>query len=112
MCRCRGSMALRCCKKAAGAESAEHCPQIVFATAFDQYAVRAFDVNAVDYLLKPFDRARVLQALTSTAASAGSQQAKDRRLPAPRSTTDARLDALLRLVETARSRCAKPQTGK
>jgi two-component system response regulator LytT len=38
-------------------------PQIVFATAYDQYAVRAFDVNAVDYLLKPFDRNRILQAL-------------------------------------------------
>jgi two-component SAPR family response regulator len=31
-------------------------PKIVFSTAFDQYAVRAFEVNAVDYLLKPFDR--------------------------------------------------------
>ena len=38
-------------------------PQIIFATAFDQYAVRAFDVNAIDYLLKPFDKDRVLQAL-------------------------------------------------
>lgn len=38
-------------------------PQIIFATAFDQYAVRAFDVNAIDYLLKPFDRQRVLQAV-------------------------------------------------
>ncbi len=38
-------------------------PQIIFATAFDQYAVRAFDVNAIDYLLKPFDKARVLQAI-------------------------------------------------
>jgi len=28
-------------------------PHFVFATAYDQYAVRAFDVNAVDYLLKP-----------------------------------------------------------
>src|SRR6201984_76082 len=34
-------------------------PKIVFATAFDQYAVKAFEVNAVDYLLKPFDRKRV-----------------------------------------------------
>jgi two-component system LytT family response regulator/two-component system response regulator LytT len=41
----------------------EHLPQIIFATAFDQYAVKAFDVNAIDYLLKPFDRDRVLQAL-------------------------------------------------
>ena len=38
-------------------------PQIIFATAFDQYAVRAFDVNAIDYLLKPFDHSRVMQAL-------------------------------------------------
>jgi two-component system LytT family response regulator/two-component system response regulator LytT len=38
-------------------------PQIVFATAFDQYAVKAFEVNAVDYLLKPFDKARVAQAV-------------------------------------------------
>jgi two-component system LytT family response regulator/two-component system response regulator LytT len=38
-------------------------PQFVFATAYDQYAVRAFDVNAVDYLLKPFDRGRVLEAV-------------------------------------------------
>ncbi len=38
-------------------------PQIVFATAYDQYAVRAFEVNAVDYLLKPFDKKRVIQAV-------------------------------------------------
>ena len=38
-------------------------PQVVFATAFDQYAVRAFEVNAVDYLLKPFDRKRVLKTI-------------------------------------------------
>ena len=44
-------------------DGAEALPQIIFATAFDQYAVRAFDVNAIDYLLKPFDRQRVLQAL-------------------------------------------------
>src|ERR1700740_1682806 len=38
-------------------------PPIVFATAYDQYAVKAFEVNAVDYLLKPFDRKRVSQAI-------------------------------------------------
>src|SRR6201989_1609838 len=46
----------------------ERLPQIIFATAFDQYAVRAFDVNAIDYLLKPFDRNRVVQALERTRA--------------------------------------------
>ncbi len=38
-------------------------PLVIFVTAYDQYAVRAFDVQAVDYLLKPFDRARFTQAL-------------------------------------------------
>ncbi len=46
----------------------QRIPQIVFATAYDQYAVRAFDVNAVDYLLKPFDPARINQALERTRA--------------------------------------------
>jgi two-component system LytT family response regulator/two-component system response regulator LytT len=46
----------------------QRLPQIVFATAYDQYAVRAFDVNAVDYLLKPFDRNRIVQALERTRA--------------------------------------------
>ena len=52
-------------------------PQFVFATAFDQYAVRAFNVNAVDYLLKPFDLARVSEAVDRARAriAAGSPSA-------------------------------------
>src|ERR1017187_9195434 len=38
-------------------------PQMAFAHAFDQYAVKAFEVNAIDYLLKPFDKKRVAQAV-------------------------------------------------
>ncbi|MES2018093.1 MAG: response regulator [Pseudomonadota bacterium] len=38
-------------------------PLIVFATAFDQYAISAFDANAIDYLLKPYDQARLQRAL-------------------------------------------------
>ncbi len=38
-------------------------PHVVFATAFDQYAVQAFDVNAVDYVLKPFDKGRIAKAI-------------------------------------------------
>jgi two-component system LytT family response regulator/two-component system response regulator LytT len=38
-------------------------PQIVFATAYDNYAVQAFEVNAVDYVLKPFDKGRVAKAI-------------------------------------------------
>jgi two-component system LytT family response regulator len=38
-------------------------PEIIFVTAFDQYAVRAFDINALDYLLKPVRRERLEKAL-------------------------------------------------
>jgi two-component system, LytTR family, response regulator len=43
--------------------AAARLPHIIFITAYDQYAVRAFDVHALDYLLKPFDRERFEQSL-------------------------------------------------
>ena len=70
-------------------------PQVVFATAFDQYAVRAFEVNAVDYLLKPFDKKRVLKTLEKVRArlaNAGAATGVD-------TAGEAKLDALLKLVE-------------
>ncbi|MGD0292841.1 MAG: LytTR family DNA-binding domain-containing protein [Terracidiphilus sp.] len=74
----------------AGSE-AEPLPQIVFATAYDQYAVRAFDVNAVDYLLKPFDRARVEQAVARVRGRlAGGTSG---------SLPESQIDALLRLLK-------------
>jgi two-component system, LytTR family, response regulator len=45
------------------AELGVSAPGIVFVTAFDQYAVRAFDIHAIDYVLKPFDDHRVLAAV-------------------------------------------------
>src|SRR5678815_2639783 len=41
----------------------EHIQAIIFVTAFDQYALKAFDVHALDYLLKPFDDERFARAL-------------------------------------------------
>lgn len=41
----------------------EHLPQIIFATAYDRYALEAFNANALDYLLKPFTRERFDQAV-------------------------------------------------
>jgi two-component system LytT family response regulator len=38
-------------------------PAVIFVTAYDQYAVRAFEVNAIDYVLKPFDAARLRASL-------------------------------------------------
>ena len=44
-------------------EALEEPPLIVFVTAYDEYAIRAFEVNALDYLLKPFSRKRLEQAI-------------------------------------------------
>jgi len=41
----------------------DHLPLIAFVTAYDEYAVRAFDLNAIDYLLKPVERARLRNTL-------------------------------------------------
>ena len=45
------------------AVGAENMPPVIFVTAHDQYAIRAFEVNAIDYLLKPVTRERCSQAL-------------------------------------------------
>lgn len=74
-------------------------PQVVFATAFDQYAVRAFEVNAIDYLLKPFDRKRVHQTLEKARTRLAPQHDLYPDFPSQDATTEAKLDALLRLVE-------------
>ncbi len=39
------------------------CPMLVFATAYDDYAIQAFEVDAVDYILKPFDDTRIAQTV-------------------------------------------------
>ena len=39
------------------------CPMLVFATAYDNYALQAFEVNAIDYILKPFDDVRIAQTV-------------------------------------------------
>lgn len=45
-------------------EIIEHRPQVIFTTAYDSYAIKAFDENAVDYLLKPFSRERFADAVS------------------------------------------------
>jgi two-component system LytT family response regulator/two-component system response regulator LytT len=88
-------------------------PQFVFATAYDQYAVRAFEVNAVDYLLKPFDQTRVQQAVervrgrivgrASITAGAG---------PLPDSPIESQLDELLKLLNRPQGASRTPQPAR
>jgi two-component system response regulator LytT len=86
----------------------ETLPQIIFATAFDKYAVRAFEVNAVDYLLKPFDRARLVQALDRVRARLQNPALQNpmpvgQDLPAsgarPPALSREQVDSLIRLIE-------------
>jgi two-component system response regulator LytT len=71
-------------------------PKIVFATAFDQYAVKAFEVNAVDYLLKPFDKKRVAQSLERVRS----------KMEAGGASSD-KLETLVRMLESQRPQPSK-----
>ena len=89
----------------------EGMPQIVFTTAFDKYAVRAFEVNAVDYILKPFDRARLVQALERVRARL--QNPVSVGAPAPVSgpaspLSHEQFDSLIRLIEQQSSASSSP----
>ena len=72
----------------------ERAPVIVFVTAYDEYAVRAFDVDAVDYLLKPFDRGRFRDALA---------RAKRQLLGDPKGELAWKLLSMLKAAEPGRS---------
>src|SRR5436190_19256622 len=55
----------------------DRIPTIIFVTAYDQYAVRAFEVYALDYLLKPFDQERFDKALARAKAHLSSDKTDD-----------------------------------
>ncbi|MGC1421403.1 MAG: LytTR family DNA-binding domain-containing protein [Terracidiphilus sp.] len=83
-------------------------PQFVFATAYDQYAVRAFDVNAVDYLLKPFDQVRVdkaLERVRGRTTNGGAAANGD-------SPIESQLDALLSLLKSPQGAARGAQRAK
>jgi two-component system LytT family response regulator/two-component system response regulator LytT len=94
--------------KAGVSAEADPLPQIVFATAYDQYAVRAFDVNAVDYLLKPFDRTRVEQAVERVRGRLTGSAPNGVTGPLPES----QIDALLRLLNRPQGASRTPQPAK
>ena len=71
-------------------------PQIVFATAYDHYAVQAFEVSAIDYLLKPVDKGRLAKAI-----------ARARKVMDTEPAGDDRLQALLEQVGTRRGAPSK-----
>lgn len=56
----------------------DQAPLIVFVTAYDEYAVRAFEIEAVDYLLKPYDQERFAQAIARVRERLADKAARDR----------------------------------
>jgi two-component system, LytTR family, response regulator len=62
-------------------ERVEHLPRVVFTTAYDRHAVRAFEVNALDYLLKPIEPERLAAALARAQAAAASVPAAPATAP-------------------------------
>ena len=50
-------------------ELISHKPAVIFSTAYDEFAIRAFEANAIDYLLKPYSKDRFQQALNKAIAS-------------------------------------------
>lgn len=52
-------------------------PEIIFTTAYNQYAIQAFELNAIDYLLKPFSQERLLEALDKAKQRIGSNQTQN-----------------------------------
>ena len=78
----------------------DNLPLVVFVTAFDQHAVKAFEVHAADYLLKPFDRPRLQNCLARLRGEHGSVHSKLKELLAEFRSAD----YLSRVVVKSRGR--------
>lgn len=82
-------------------------PMVVFATAYDQYAIRAFEENSVDYLLKPIENERLQKTVeklksrteTSDAGKLGLEDKEQAEVPAPEETKEFYTQNLLKLLE-------------
>ena len=71
-------------------QSIPELPEIIFTTAYEQYAIRAFELHALDYLLKPFDQARFRDAIRHAKGRLRSKRDKD---------VERQINALLQSVE-------------
>lgn len=58
----------------------DHKPEIVFTTAYDQYALKAFEINAIDYLLKPFAKERLMEAIDKAMQRVGQQNGQEEKI--------------------------------
>lgn len=84
----------------------ERMPAVIFVTAYDEYAIRAFDVHALDYLLKPFERSRFDRAVARAKEQLadGTEQGLARQLRALLKEVGPARDGADRLVIKSRGR--------
>ncbi|MEQ8903687.1 response regulator [Ekhidna sp.] len=61
-------------------EEMERVPQVIFTTAYDEFALKAFEYNALDYLLKPIQPERLTESLNKVSIKAAKKTAKDQKL--------------------------------
>jgi two-component system response regulator LytT len=82
-------------------EGGGHLPHVIFTTAYDQYAVQAFEVNAVDYLLKPIDKSRLSVSLDRV-----------RRLIEARTPEESRLERVVSQAQPGRTKLLVKQANR
>lgn len=79
-------------------EIIEHKSEIIFTTAYDEFAIKAFELNAVDYLLKPFSKDRFNQAVQKALAKIKSEQKEDVNIKLLTQTIDNKEEFLDRIA--------------
>ena len=88
-------------RRMANKRTASH---IIFVTAYDQHAIEAFEVNAVDYLLKPVDPSRLEMAVDRARRRISSERPADPERNADAPSLDAQLEKIVQLVAERQSR--------
>lgn len=73
-------------------------PEIIFTTAYDQFAIKAFEMNAVDYLLKPFSRERFAQAIEKAVDRNAKKQSSVENIKELKKQVQSNIDKLERVV--------------
>jgi two-component system LytT family response regulator len=80
----------------------ENPPMIIFSTAYDHYAIKAFEMNAIDYLLKPYSRERFVQAVNKAIAMASAGPVPSAPVQNLVKTLDENPEYLLRIAVKSR----------
>lgn len=73
-------------------------PEIIFTTAYDQFAIKAFEVNAIDYLLKPFSLERFNEALNKVIEKIKNEEKNDSKINNVLSKVNEEIEKLNRIV--------------